>query len=225
MSNDIYTKLAAIQHDLEAPKSQYNEFGKYRYRSCEDILQAVKPLLSATKTVLLLDDTMVEVGGRVYVKATARLIDTENGEDMMVDAYAREEETKKGMDASQITGTASSYARKYALNGLFAIDDAKDSDVTNTTPKEVPKSAPKPEPKPAPKPRRDLPPPDIMPEPMENEDGYYICKDCGEVIRGTRLQNGQQLSPKEVAIMAMNQFGVQTCYTCGRARMLEAAKK
>lgn len=137
----IHEKLAAIQQGLQAPKSQYNSFGGYNYRSCEDVLTAVKPLLSENKCVLTLDDSIVEVGGRVYVKATATLTDANNlpgPSSISVTAYAREEETKKGMDASQVTGAASSYARKYALNGLFCIDDAKDSDATNTHGQEKP---------------------------------------------------------------------------------------
>ena len=131
----IYTKLATIQKKLKCEKSQYNSFGKYKYRSCEDILKAVKPLLDETKTVLTLSDELVAIGERYYVKATATLLDTEESKDVpfvSTTAYAREEETKKGMDGSQITGTASSYARKYALGGMFDIDDGIDSDVTNT---------------------------------------------------------------------------------------------
>lgn len=131
----IYTKLATIQQKLKCEKSQYNSFGKYKYRSCEDILKAVKPLLDETKTVLTLSDELVAIGERYYVKATATLLDAEESKDIpfvSTTAYAREEETKKGMDGSQITGTASSYARKYALGGLFDIDDGIDSDATNT---------------------------------------------------------------------------------------------
>ncbi len=119
--------LNKIQQELNAPKNQYNKFGKYNYRSCEDILSAVKPLLG--EAVLTLEDEIVEISGRFYVKATAKLVQTDDV--FSCTAYARESENKKGMDASQITGAASSYARKYALNGLFAIDDTKDSDSTN----------------------------------------------------------------------------------------------
>lgn len=124
----IRAKLAKIQQTLNVPKSNYNEFGKYKYRSCEDILEAVKPLLNENKTALLLNDELVLEGGRFYVKATATLIDTESEESISNTAYAREDEVKKGMDGSQITGACSSYARKYALNGLFLIDDVKDAD-------------------------------------------------------------------------------------------------
>lgn len=118
--------LIAIQSELKAPKGQYNKFGGYSYRSCEDILEAVKPLLKEHGCVLAITDSIVEVGGRVYVEATAKL--SNDAQEIKATAYAREPETKKGMDASQITGAASSYARKYALNGLFLIDDAKDAD-------------------------------------------------------------------------------------------------
>jgi hypothetical protein len=121
-------KLIDIQSKLKAPKGQYNSFGRYNYRSAEDILEAAKPLLFEAGCQLTLSDAVEECGGRIYVKATAELADTDTGEAVSVSAYAREAENKKGMDDSQITGTASSYARKYALNGLFLIDDTKDSD-------------------------------------------------------------------------------------------------
>ena len=121
-------KLLAVQTALKAPKGQYNAFGKYNYRSCEDILEALKPLLSEQGLVLTISDSLEMIGDRYYVKAVANLADTESKLSVESVAYAREEETKKGMDGSQITGTASSYARKYALNGLFCIDDTKDAD-------------------------------------------------------------------------------------------------
>lgn len=127
----IKEKLAYVQQGLKVPKSQYNEFGKYNYRNCEDILEAVKPICAEVKAFVMLGDNIVEVGGRIYVQAIATFADLESDTTITTAAYAREEETKKGMDASQVTGAASSYARKYALNGLFAIDDTKDSDTTN----------------------------------------------------------------------------------------------
>lgn len=129
---NLYEGLVIIQAKLKAPKSQTNSFGGYKYRSCEDILEAVKPILRETGLVLTLTDRMVECGGRVYVEATAALYGNDETAPIYVTAYAREEESKKGMDSSQVTGAASSYARKYALNGLFCIDDTKDSDATNT---------------------------------------------------------------------------------------------
>lgn len=123
-------ELIAIQSELKAPKSQFNKFGGYKYRKAEDILEAVKPLLNKQKCTLTITDDIVMVGNRIYVKATAT-IKNEKGECETTTGWAREEETKKGMDGSQITGASSSYARKYALNGLFAIDDNADSDTTN----------------------------------------------------------------------------------------------
>ena len=127
----IYEKLLQVQAKLSVPKEQRNDFGKYNYRNCEDILEAVKPLLKRNKLVLFLSDTLNYINGRYYVEATANLVDIESGEKLQATASAREEENKKGMDGSQITGASSSYARKYALNGLFCIDDTKDSDTTN----------------------------------------------------------------------------------------------
>lgn len=127
MADNITTKLVNVQSDLKAPKGQYNSFGKYKYRSCEDILEAVKPHLKKNGLALVVRDEIVEIAGRVYVKATAKVID-ENGAEISTTAYAREPQEKKGMDDSQVTGSSSSYARKYALNGLFAIDDNKDAD-------------------------------------------------------------------------------------------------
>lgn len=123
-------ELIAIQSELKAPKSQFNKFGGYKYRKAEDILEAVKPLLAKQKCTLIITDDVVLIGNRIYVKATAT-IKNEKGECETTNGWAREEEIKKGMDGSQITGASSSYARKYALNGLFAIDDNADSDTTN----------------------------------------------------------------------------------------------
>ena len=120
--------LTKIQSELKAPKNRKNKFGGYNYRSCEDILEAVKPLLAKYNACLTIWDEIVAVGGRVYVKATARYMEEGTGSWAEITAFAREAESKKGMDDSQITGTASSYARKYALNGLFLIDDTKDAD-------------------------------------------------------------------------------------------------
>ena len=125
---NIYEKLLNIQNELKAPKGQYNSFGKYKYRSCEDILEAVKPLCFKYNATLVMYDELIQSGERFYIKAIAKLIDIENGENIEGQALARESQEKKGMDDSQITGTASSYARKYALNGLFNIDDTKDAD-------------------------------------------------------------------------------------------------
>lgn len=125
---NIYEKLIKVQSELKAPKNQRNNFGGYNYRSCEDILEAVKPLLKDNKLTLVIMDHINNIGDRYYITAEATLIDIETGETIKTQAQARESETKKGMDDSQITGTASSYARKYCLNGLFLIDDTKDAD-------------------------------------------------------------------------------------------------
>ena len=134
---NVYEKLMTVQTKLRAPKGQYNSFGKYSYRSCEDILEALKPLLGEVGAIVNVTDEIKLIGDRYYVEVTASFIDTETGERMIAKASAREAETKKGMDDSQVTGSVSSYARKYALNGLFAIDDNKDADSTNTHGKEI----------------------------------------------------------------------------------------
>ena len=124
----VYEKLMQVQSELKAPKNQFNSFGKYNYRSCEDILEGVKPLLLKVKATLTISDEIVQVADRIYVKATSTFTDIENGESITNSAYAREANDKKGMDESQVTGATSSYARKYCLNGLLCIDDTKDND-------------------------------------------------------------------------------------------------
>lgn len=143
----INEKLLEIQTELKAPKSQYNSFGNYKYRNCEDILEALKPLMAKVKVAVVISDEIINIAQRFYVKATAKIIDVESGEIVETTAYAREPENKKGLDESQITGSTSSYARKYALNAMFAIDDTKDSDYapdsnskTDTAPKNKPLS-------------------------------------------------------------------------------------
>ena len=131
----IREKLAIIQQELIAPKNQFNNFGKYNYRSCEDILEGLKPCLQKVGAAVTISDEVVLIGDRYYIKATATLLDSEGC--IQNTAYAREEESKKGMDASQVTGATSSYARKYALNGLFAIDDVKDADTRDNRQKEA----------------------------------------------------------------------------------------
>ena len=140
---EVLKKLLEIQVELKAPKNQYNSFGNYSYRSCEDILEAVKPLCKKHGCVLTLSDIVKQIGDRYYIEATAMLFDAESAEMISATASAREPQTKKGSDESQITGAASSYARKYALNGLFDIDDTKDADAEDkpTAPKPI---APKP---------------------------------------------------------------------------------
>jgi hypothetical protein len=137
-------KLQAIQSSLNAPKTLENKFGGYKYRSAESILEALKPHLEEHQAVLTLSDEIVEVGGRVYVKATATF--STDDQTITTTAFAREAESKKGMDDAQVTGACSSYARKYALNGLFCIDDTKDADATETHGKSEPVSKPTPAP-------------------------------------------------------------------------------
>lgn len=130
---NIYEKLLEVQTKLKAPKGQFNSFGNYSYRSCEDIQEAVKPFLGELKAILVVGDELELIGDRYYIKSTASFIDCESGDKVSNTSFAREELAKKGMDSSQITGSTSSYARKYALNGLFALDDTKDADTQDNT--------------------------------------------------------------------------------------------
>lgn len=197
----IYDKLLAVQTELKAPKGQWNDFGKYHYRSCEDILEAVKPLCEAHKALVTVSDTLEYINGRFYVKATATLTDVENGENVYVTAYTREPESKRGMDESQVTGTASSYARKYALNGLFCIDDTKDAD-TDAYAKQTGKASQKSTEKPAEKPKP-TPPPAIV-----------KCKDCGKSITDVTWANGKQTSAQKMVNSTIQKYGVPLCGDC-----------
>ena len=192
MLND---KLLAIQSELKAPKNLYNKFGGYNYRNAEGILEAVKPLLKKYGATLVISDDLVEVGGRVYVKATALLLGASDVPDapIFATAYAREPESKKGMDESQITGSTSSYARKYALNGLFLLDDTKDAD-TDEYHEQTNKPAPK---KKAPEPK---------------VTATLICERCGKPI-GTH----GKASATQIAEASKKQFGLQMCYDCAHA--------
>lgn len=175
----IYEKLSAIQAELKAPKNQHNSFGNYNYRSCEDILENVKPICRKYNTVLTLSDDLVNIGERYYIRATACLHDL--GKDSQsvpfveVYAFAREEESKKGMDGSQVTGASSSYARKYALNGLFNIDDTKDSDFTNTGSSEPQKKASTPA-------KAEYPAKTNAPVNDSTGDFQPTCSNCGKPI-------------------------------------------
>lgn len=185
----IYSQLAKVQQALKAPKNQRNNFGNYNYRSCEDILEAVKPLLIANDLALTISDEMVEVGGRIYVKATAILYATDGNptgayiQSITVSAFAREEETKKGMDSAQITGSASSYARKYALNGLFCIDDTKDPDSINTHGREEKKKSP-------------------------------VCDECGKTINDWYKKDGSVMTAEDFAANSLGKYGRVLCYDC-----------
>ena len=136
-NKNVYQKLMEVQSKLKAPKSQYNSFGKYSYRSCEDILEALKPLLNEVGAIVNISDQVKLIGDRYYIEATAMFLDVNTGDTIISRAMAREDESKKGQDLAQLSGATSSYARKYALNGLFAIDDNKDSDATNTHNKDI----------------------------------------------------------------------------------------
>ena len=201
-SHGIYEKLAAIQQELKAPKGQYNSFGKYKYRSCEDILEAVKPICAKHKTALVLLDDIREVSGRFYVVAQAQLHDCESDNAVTSTAFAREPDEKKGMDDSQITGTASSYARKYALNGLFCIDDTKDADTDEYKQQEK-------------KPSK---------EEMDAFNAQYnrdveknTCKDCGKPIYPV-THGGKKYSVAEIAENARKTYKEPLCWACMMAR-------
>ena len=192
--SDFLKRVGMAQAELKAPKNQYNSFGKYNYRSCEDILEAAKPINKKHGLVLLLTDKPVCIGQRYYIEATARLYDIESEQFIEATASARESDTKKGMDDSQVTGTASSYARKYALNGLYNIDDTKDADTdaykkqttTNTT---------------------------AIPE--------YKCGDCGKPFEAFRdPTSGKTFTPAEVFQMAKkrNADGVARCADCRKKK-------
>lgn len=192
--SDFLKRVGMAQAELKAPKNQYNSFGKYNYRSCEDILEAAKPINKKHGLVLLLTDKPVCIGQRYYIEATARLYDIESDQFIEATASAREADTKKGMDDSQVTGTASSYARKYALNGLYNIDDTKDADTdaykkqttTNTT---------------------------AAPE--------YKCADCGKPFEAFRdPTSGKTFTPAEVFQMAKkrNADGVARCADCRKKK-------
>lgn len=195
----IYEKLLSIQTELKAPKSQYNKFGGYNYRNCEDILEALKPLLKQHNATVLLTDEIENIGDRFYVRANATFIDIENGAKITVSALAREELSKKGMDSSQVTGSTSSYARKYALNGLFCIDDTKDADMLNNS-KEY--TAP---PKAQKQPTKPVQPP-------KQASNVIICPVCGKPVQAVRAKDGSGYIPADAII---KQYG--KCSNCVKA--------
>ena len=195
----IYEKLSAIQQELKAPKGQFNSFGKYKYRSCEDILEAVKPICAKHKTALVLLDSITEVNGRFYVTAQAQLHDCESDNAVTATAYAREPEKKTGMDESQITGTASSYARKYALNGLFCIDDTKDADTDEYKHQE----------------KKEKPSKEEMQSFNQayKEQFDYTCQDCGQPIF-PHNHGGKLYSVGDISKGAVKKYGVPLCLDC-----------
>ena len=191
---DFMRRIGLAQSELKAPKNQYNSFGKYNYRSCEDILEAAKPINKKHGLVLLLTDKPVCIGQRYYIEATARLYDIESEQFIEATASAREADTKKGMDDSQVTGTASSYARKYALNGLYNIDDTKDADTDAYKKQTITNSTAAPE---------------------------YKCGDCGKPFEAFRdPASGKTFTPAEVFQMAKkrNADGVARCADCRKKK-------
>lgn len=221
---NIYQNLANVQQSLKATKDLVNKFGGYNYRSCESILEAVKPLLAKNGLALTLTDEMVQVGGRIYVKATATVFPTDKSDEdvcVSVDAFAREEESKKGMDSSQVTGAASSYARKYALNGLFCIDDNKDSDATNTHGKdeETPKQNKKPNK------NTEI---EAKAESLVKREGdteYALCSDCGGYVYPVPKKDGSTMSVKDFLILGLKDFNAPLCKNCYKARFDESKNK
>ena len=192
--SDFLKRVGMAQSELKAPKNQYNSFGKYNYRSCEDILEAAKPINKKHGLVLLLTDKPVCIGQRYYIEATARLYDTESDQYIEATASARESDTKKGMDDSQVTGTASSYARKYALNGLYNIDDTKDADTDAYKKQTTTNTAATTE---------------------------YKCADCGKPFETFRdPTSGKTFTPAEVFQMAQkrNADGVARCADCRKKK-------
>lgn len=210
----IFEKLSKVQADLNAPKSRHNKFGNYDYRSCEDILQAVKPLLAANGLVLILNDEIIERAGRFYVESTATIYEMETLETLRATAYARESESKSGMDAAQITGAASSYARKYALNALFNIDDTKDADTDEFTQESQEKAKKATSRKKAEQPAPvSSNVPDGLPEEIATESAP-ICDDCGEVIKPT-----DKYTVAQIVASTKKSFGVVCCMKCGALRL------
>lgn len=211
-NKDIYSKLAKVQSELKSPKDKDNSFGKYKYRSLEDILENAKPLLKENGLILILDDEIVEICGRFYVKARATVID-ENGFEINAVAYARESESKSGMDAAQITGSCSSYARKYAVSGLFCVDNNKDIDsdeYAQETQEKAKKTATKKKVEPAPDSVSNA----ILNESETAQDVPTICNDCGEPIKRT-----DKYTVEQIVQSTIKTFGVPCCMSCGSLRL------
>lgn len=187
-------RVTTVQAVLKAPKNQYNSFGKYHYRSCEDILEAAKPMCCDNGLLLTISDEMQCIGDRYYIRATATLTDTESGESISNTAYAREPAEKKGMDESQITGTASSYARKYALNGLFCIDDTKDADTDEYTHQQN----------------------RAKPKAQAQTKPQLICRSCGAVVTDYKKQDGT-VTPADKVYSGCGQM-CMSCYMANKAK-------
>ena len=196
---NVREKLAAVQKVLKAPKNQFNSFGRYNYRSCEDILESAKPLCIENGLILTISDDIVAVGDRYYIKATAAVTDVQDGERVECSGIAREAEEKKGMDTSQVTGSTSSYARKYALNGLFSIDDTKDADATNDHGKSKAAAV--------------VEKAQTVGVEVEKE---YKCCDCGKEFQAFTDKNGKHWSAGQVYHMSEsnNTDGKARCSAC-----------
>lgn len=197
---NVREKLAAVQKVLKAPKNQYNSFGKYSYRSCEDILEAAKPLCIENGLILTISDDIVAVGERYYIKATAAVTDVQDGEKVECSGIAREAEERKGMDSSQVTGSTSSYARKYALNGLFSIDDTKDADATNDHGKGKAQAVAE----------------KAQAAGIGEQVKEYKCCDCGKAFQAFTDKNGKTWSAGQVYHMSEsnNTDGKARCSAC-----------
>lgn len=195
---NVFEKLSAVQNELKVSKSRHNNFGNYDYRNCEDILEAAKPVCARHNTVLFVKDEIERIGDRYYVRAIATFIDCESTEQIVGQAFAREDETKKGMDGSQITGTASSYARKYALNGLLDIDDTKDADTDEFAKQQQKTSRTK-----------------------KEDDKPIICECCNFEIPPVAMYGNKQWTARQMANYTMDNYGMILCQNCASKKKAE----
>lgn len=202
----ILDKLLRIQTQIKAPKNMYNSFGKYKYRNAESILEAVKPYLAQEGCVLTLSDEIDLIGDYVYVRATAKIIDCTDGQSVAVFASARESQDKKGMDDSQMTGTASSYARKYALNGLLLLDDTKDADTDEYTQERKARRSPGEK------------------SPKAGNVETIACAQCGADIRDVVKKDGETWAASDVAMYSQKRFGRPLCASCQRKALTDEKK-
>lgn len=213
-TTSINAALAAVQSELKAPKGQMNTFGGYRYRSCEDILEAVKPILKAHSLLLTLSDEPKVLEGWHYIEATAKL-ESMDGSCIFVKAYAREPEQKTKMDAAQVTGTSSSYARKYALNGLFCIDDTKDADTDEYQAASGQNPAGGKKSRKQPTPKREAPA-----RQQSAQEQSFICACCGKPLQPVTYKN-RTVEPAETAASTKKKFGRVLCWTCAQKQPKE----
>lgn len=197
--DNFFKRVVKAQAEIKAPKGQRNTFGNYNYRSCEDILEAAKPVCATNGLLLTITDKLVLIGDRYYVEATARLIDTDGAGALENTAYAREAKEKKGMDESQVTGTASSYARKYALNGLFCIDDTRDADTDEYQRQE-----------------RGLRDAEEVLRRFNEPPKKIVCEECGKTVLGYKGKNGDDVTPEKHIAYTQKQFGKTLCLSCAK---------